>query len=163
MLLLGMLAVSASLPGTAQAEEGEFQWRHHTIRDDLVAVWVEYPVDRFEMTIPFVLYMKGVPGWLTADAGFEAGQGSTAVIFRSKEIEVRLSIDPAQDEARIAGYRMKVKDWDVLLLSGLGDPKRGPAVRGLSTLPKDLSPGGNPALKLYNDSADLRASIHYTP
>lgn len=105
---------------------------------------------------------QGRPGWLEGDASIVEGQGTPRALFRSGDVEVELALDARADEATVAGFRHDLQAWNVLLVSGLGEPDRGPSVRTLSRLPARTAPDANPAQQLYDGSVELRASIHYT-
>ncbi len=158
-------ALALAAPGAALGQDaGEIEpvWEVDTIREDLAAVWVHHAGPTGSRDVRFLVYLKGAPGWLEGDASIVEGQGTPRALFRSGDVEVELALDARADEATVAGFRHDLQAWNVLLVSGLGEPDRGPSVRTLSRLPARTAPDANPAQQLYDGSVELRASIHYT-
>jgi hypothetical protein len=119
------------------------------------------PMPKAGMRPALMVYFKGTRGWLDKKVDWKADANADPVFadFRIGEVRLFLQFWPARKLVRLFDQEVSVAEGNVVVATGVDDPKARPAVLAVGAFREVVPDGQNPALYVLAHSPEARRAL----
>ena len=134
----------------------------HPLSDSVSAMWfASAPMPKSGVRPALMVYYKGASGWLDKKVQWKADAKSDPVFadFQVGEVRLYLQFWPAKKLVKLFSQEVSVGENNVIVVTGVTDPKASPAVRAVSSFLEVVPDGENPAVYVLAHSPEARKAL----
>ena len=134
----------------------------HPLSKSVSSMWfASAPMPKSGVRPALMVYYKGLPGWLDKKVDWKADAKADPVFadFQIGEVRLFLQFWRAKKLVKVCGQEVSVAENNVVVVTGVDDPKAPPLVRAVGTFLEVVPDGENPAIFVLAHSPETRKAL----
>jgi hypothetical protein len=134
----------------------------HPLSTSVSSMWfASAPMPKSGVRPALMVYYKGAPGWLDKKVDWKADAKADPVFadFQIGEVRLLLQFWPAKRLVKVCDQEVSVAENNVVVVTGVDDPKVPPVVRAVGTFLEVVPDGENPAIYVLAHSPATRKAL----